>query len=289
MKVCKTGCIDNDAKILDFDRCVACFNCLEACSNGAIGFKVQGSRFKGRGSRVKGQESGIEVRGSKFEGRRAFLKNAVLSVSVAVPSLAIAPALFSRLYGNPAEELAGGEKNSTDEENPYPATPPGSVSVAYYTERCTSCHLCVSVCPTGVLQPTIGAFGLAGILQPAMDFEAGLCRYECTKCLDICPTGAILSLSPEQKKRIRIGIARFIKNLCIPVAERTSCSLCSELCPTRAITMKPYLGELTIPVIDEKTCTGCGACEYICPTRPVRAMYVEPLKVHTIAGKAKTC
>ncbi|MBL7110849.1 MAG: 4Fe-4S dicluster domain-containing protein [Bacteroidales bacterium] len=260
-QVCKSGCIDPGKKELDFTQCVVCFNCLQICSNDGIRYRI-----------FRPALSAPPPEPLSFHSRRDFLKWIALAPAV----LAFSKSVFTARQD---DHLESG--------NPYPATPPGSIGFDHYTERCTSCHLCVSACPTGILQPSVMAFGFTGILQPRMNFEAGHCDFECFKCLEICPTGAILPLPLEQKKRIQIGTSQLIKNLCIPVADRKTCGLCAGKCPTKAITMIPFLGELTIPGIDEKTCIGCGACEHICPTRPVRAIYVEPLPVHRIAWKPK--
>ncbi|MFH1295964.1 MAG: 4Fe-4S dicluster domain-containing protein [Bacteroidota bacterium] len=258
-QVCKSGCIDPGKKELDFTRCVACFNCLQACSNNGIRYRI-----------FRPVPSGSPPDTLNTHSRREFIKRIALTPAV--------PSLFKTVFANQQE-------NTLEEEDPLPATPPGSIGIDHYTESCTSCHLCVSACPTGVLQPSVMAFGFTGILQPRMNFEAGYCDFECFKCLEICPTGAILPLPLEQKKRIQIGTSQLIKNLCIPVADRTTCGLCAEECPTKTISMIPFLGDLTIPVIDEKTCIGCGACEHICPTRPVRAIYVKPHSVQRVAWK----
>ncbi|MFH1159371.1 MAG: 4Fe-4S binding protein [bacterium] len=268
-KTCKSGCIDVKNRKIDFSRCVLCFNCLSSCPEKAMeyGFGIRDSGYGIRDTR-----SGIGVVGDGINSRRDFLKTTILTASLL--------ALPKPIFPKPSEE-----PQTTN--NPYPATPPGSVSYWNYTEKCISCHLCISVCPTQVLQPSLLEFGLTGILQPKMDYERGFCDYTCRKCLEICPTGALLPVSLEQKKRIQIGTSKLIRNLCIPFTERKPCSLCADHCQTQAIKATPFLGELKIPVISEKRCIGCGHCENICPTRPTRAIYVEPLLYHRVAMKPK--
>jgi ferredoxin len=130
-------------------------------------------------------------------------------------------------------------------------------------------------------------YGLSGMFQPKMEYHAEYCNFECVKCSEVCPTGAILPVTKEQKATLQIGISKFIKNICIVVTKHTACGACSEHCPTKAVEMVPYLGNLTIPKVEEKICVGCGACEYACPTKPDKAIYVEANSYHRKALKPK--
>ncbi len=261
--VCKSGCISYVEKKVDFSRCIACYNCLKWCPHGGMKFTIRNSKLEIR-KKANSSISTPSLPPIVNNSRRDFLKTTVLIAS----ALTISKSIFSQ------------QRASQEEINPYPVLPPGSISFWHFTEKCTSCHLCISACPTNVLQPAFLDYGLTGILQPKMDFETNYCNFDCVICTEICSTGAILPQTIEQKQLIQIGVPRLIKNLCIPVDERTACGVCSEYCPTRAIEMIPYLGELKIPELHEKHCVGCGACEYVCPTRPIRAIYVEPLLYH---------
>ncbi|MGA3013801.1 MAG: 4Fe-4S dicluster domain-containing protein, partial [Bacteroidales bacterium] len=183
-----------------------------------------------------------------------------------------------------AKTLLGG-KTKPQGTSEVPVTPPGSVSFWHYTSKCTACHLCVSACPTKVLQPTLMEFGLSGIFQPKMNYHAEYCNFECVKCSEVCPTGAILPITKEEKSTLQIGISKFIKNQCIVVTKHTACGACSEHCPTKAVEMVPYLGDLLIPKVNEKICVGCGACEFACPVKPDKAIYVEANPYHHKALK----
>ena len=162
----------------------------------------------------------------------------------------------------------------------HPVTPPGSVNVKRFNEHCTACHLCVSKCPSNVLKPALLEYGLAGILQPTMNFEHGFCNYHCTLCTEICPANALEKITEEEKKTLQVGHVHYIKENCVVVTDGTDCGACSEHCPTQAVSMQPYKNGLRIPVIDQDLCVGCGACEYICPVRPYRAIYVTGNPVH---------
>ncbi|HSH50683.1 MAG TPA: 4Fe-4S binding protein, partial [Bacteroidales bacterium] len=70
-------------------------------------------------------------------------------------------------------------------------------SIEHFNSVCTACHLCVSACPTHVLQPAYTDYGLIGFMQPVMDNHAGFCNFDCVKCGEVCPTGAIQLLDLE--------------------------------------------------------------------------------------------
>lgn len=262
LQVCKAGCIHPDHYRIDADRCVLCYNCIHACNDRAIGFSFPRKE---------------KVKKDTFDfSRRRFIETMVYGI----------PAFGCLMGFNTLGKHGGASSANSETEVPLvvlpPATPPGSISLEHFTGSCTACHLCMSVCPTGVLQPSLLDYGLSGIFQPKMDFHSGFCHDDCTRCSEVCPTGAIQPLPKEQKKRVRIGKAIFIKNLCIVTAERRNCGLCAAKCRTKAIALVPYLDNLYLPVVDETKCTGCGACEFVCPVRPDRAITVEPLTVHEL-------
>jgi len=159
-------------------------------------------------------------------------------------------------------------------------SPPGSVSAKRLLKHCSSCHLCVSKCPSHVLDPAFLEYGIGGMMMPKMSFEKGFCNFDCVICTRVCPNEALLPLSVEQKHKLQVGKVVFIPEICVVHTEGTSCGACSEHCPTQAVKMVPYKNGLTVPSIDEDICVGCGGCEYICPVRPKRAIYVEGNSEH---------
>jgi len=159
-------------------------------------------------------------------------------------------------------------------------SPPGAISAEHLQKRCTSCHLCISKCPSKVLKPAFMEYGIAGMMMPVMYFEKGFCNYDCIICANVCPNNALTSLTVEQKHRLQVGKVVFAPELCVVNTKGTSCGACSEHCPTQAVKMIPYKNGLTIPFVDSTICVGCGGCEFICPVRPNRAIYVEGNRVH---------
>ncbi|MDY0101329.1 MAG: 4Fe-4S binding protein [Lentimicrobium sp.] len=260
-KVCKAQCIDVKTKEIDYSRCVSCYNCLDSCPDDGVLFNLN--------NKIK--KSNHALAGS--HDRRTMIKAFML----------IATFVSTRAF---ATRLTGGAKpTNIAEDKKNVASPPGSAGHQHFNDDCTACHLCVSVCPTHVLQPSFLQYGLHGLMQPYMDYHAGFCNFECTLCGDVCPTGAIQKILPEQKKLTQLGVAHFIKENCVVFTDNTDCGACSEHCPTKAVNMIPYKDGLTIPAVDDKICIGCGACEYACPTKPYRAIFVEGNLLHTLADE----
>ncbi len=261
-KVCKANCIESETKRIDFSACVGCFNCIKSCPTNGIIYSA---------ARIK-----IPVKdSSEFNpARRIFFKDIVMpAIGLTVPAL--------------ANIDSAATKSGYDANKKHPVTPPGSQSIRHFSNLCTACHLCVSACPTQVLYPSFLGYGLAGIFQPKMNYDASYCNYECTLCSQICPSGAILPVDVDTKKLVQIGKSILVKDDCVVVAKKKDCAACSEHCPTKAVHMVPYEGNLKIPEINNDICVGCGACEHTCPTTPRKAIYVTPNRVHLQAQKPK--
>jgi len=257
---CKAGCIDSKSKSVDFSRCVGCFNCLNSCPSDGVRFIRKGQKNR---TQISLSENTIP--------KRDFLRNSLLYI------MGIGAASQSS-FG----EGINDEKIPVVKQNPV--SPPGSQSIQHFINYCTACHLCISACPTQVLQPALLQYGIGGLMQPTMDYKTSFCNFECVVCSTICPTGAILPLDPEEKKTTQLGKAKFIKQNCVVYTDGTDCGACSEHCPTKAVDMVYYEGKLTIPEVTENICIGCGACEYACPTTP-KSIYVEGNAIHLVADK----
>lgn len=255
-KVCKSECIDKQNKEIDFSRCVACFNCLDVCPSDSINYEFANKKL---------EFQDID------DSRRNFLSRTSLFL------IALSSSALAQIKIIPKKE----SKHQITKKSVV--SPPGSKSVDHFTSNCTACHLCVSSCPTKVLQPSINEWGIFNIFQPFMDYNTSFCNFDCNICGDICPTGAIIPIDVRTKKTTQLGKAIFVKENCIVETENTACGACSEHCPTKAVMMVDYKNGLKIPEVTDKYCIGCGACEFACPVKPYKAIYVDGHLVHQIA------
>ncbi|RLD82735.1 MAG: hypothetical protein DRJ15_00735 [Bacteroidetes bacterium] len=259
--VCKAGCIDVEEKEVDFSRCVGCFNCLTSCPSSGVLY-----------SHKRKNTEGIVEEFDPF--RRNLIAGGVLTIA------ALSPLTLSA-QGWHGQGRGRGPKKIIRE---FPVSPPGSSGHEHFQSSCTACHLCVSACPTHVIKPSLLEYGLAGFMQPRLDYHANYCNFDCVICTEVCPTGALRPLNIDEKHVLQLGKVVFVKRNCIVHTEGTDCGACSEHCPTKAVNMRPYKGKLFLPVVNPDICVGCGACEYACPTDP-KSIYVEGNPTHLTADK----
>lgn len=168
--------------------------------------------------------------------------------------------------------------------HPLLLRPPGAADEADFLARCTACGLCMKVCPTGGLHPTLFEAGLDGLFTPRLVPRIGYCDYECNACGQVCPTAAIRPLPLAEKKAVRLGLAAFDVGRCLPYAYGRNCMVCEEHCPVpdKAIYFAPVTvtgrdgvpTELLRPHVDPAHCTGCGICENVCPFKDQPAIRV---------------
>ncbi len=294
---CKGECIDLKNSRVDATRCVGCFNCLTLCSQKGIDYQNHWFPPRKKASaphrrEVPGKaapepssrQPGISHKVTTGKERREFLFQLTAcffgfaAASRVVRAQPPAPEDIQEDLG-----IKVTRPSTIPEKKRYPVSPPGSLGLAHFTGSCTACQLCVTVCPSKVLQPSFLEYGFTGMMQPRMDFHASFCNYDCVRCTEVCPTGAILPLSREQKHLVQTGIVRLELKNCVVPTQKIACGACAEHCPTQAVHMVDYQNGLTIPEIVPEQCIGCGACEYICPTRPYRAIYIDGSPVHAKA------
>jgi ferredoxin-type protein NapF len=178
--------------------------------------------------------------------------------------------------------------NKARASKPPPLRPPGALPEAQFTGVCIRCGNCAQTCPSRVIQPDLGASGLAGWLTPLLRFDDGYCREDCYRCGQVCPSGAIARLTLADKRRRIIGPAQVDLDTCL-LANGRECTACLKGCPYQAILMhSPDGGFSNEPRVDLARCNGCGACEAVCPVRPRRAIRVVASLGLTAAGATTT-
>ena len=250
---CKGECIDTANHRVDATRCVVCFDCIDACSQGAISYTMKSTPAPEKPADTS---------------RRNFI--ATVAAVAAIP-VAEAQQRHQRME----RAMQGGGKHSS----PRPVAPPGAQSIEHLQAKCTACHLCISKCPSHVLQPAVMEYGLQGIMQPVMRYDKGYCLYDCNLCGEVCPTGAILPLALEQKRMTQLGHAVFHREQCVVARDGVECGNCAEHCPADAIKLQRGVDGRLYPQIEKALCIGCGACENLCPATP-KAIEVKGYKVH---------
>ncbi len=241
-KSCKAACIDTTRAKIDYLRCISCLKCIKSCPMKAIKYAPP--------------STGADKLSKEGLARRGIMTG----------TAALALSLITRSHAN---QFDGGLAQLEDKKAPMRTkriAPPGAGSYRNFHDNCTSCQLCITVCPNQVLRP--------GITKAHVSYERGYCRPECVKCSQVCPTGAIRPITTAEKTSIQIGIAVWNQDLCIINRDKAACDLCARKCPAAAIEMMPF------PVIDTSRCIGCGACEHLCPSRPYSAIHVEGVETH---------
>ena len=283
---CKAEAINSKDLTIDASRCVDCFNCVSSCAKGGLQFRFQPVSFK-KDKTVSYETASLPMEKTEVNTRRTFLSTGV-AVAATLPVVSAIAEEVKKCKGDGScGNCSGGGKGQQHGKKWAPLTPPGSVSLERFKDKCTGCHLCVTRCPSQVLRPTGLEYGFDYMLKPRLAYISSYCNYECTVCADVCPTGAIQTLTKEEKMTTQVGIATFFINRCIVKTEGNDCGACSEHCPTQAVHMVPYEGTLTIPQVEPDLCIGCGGCESICPVRPMRAIIIKPNEIHQFVEKPK--
>jgi len=232
-------------------ECLVCWNCRDVCPADAISIRPTTTRT-GDGN------VDLERRWLLASGAGAILS---------VPVLA-----------------SGIQRKRTD---PLLIRPPGALAERGFLRRCVKCGECMKVCLTNGLHPTFFEAGLEGLWTPILVPRLGYCEYNCNLCSQVCPTGAIRPVSVEEKHEIRIGLAFFDTNRCIPYAFGRNCIVCEEHCPTpekaivfveeEALDADGHAFILKKPIVNPDLCIGCGVCEAKCPVLDLPAVRVSAI------------
>jgi MauM/NapG family ferredoxin protein len=233
-------------------ECMVCMNCAAKCNKNAISFALEAPWRKPRGQ-------GLDL------SKRALLASGAAGVG-ALLALRLTPQAQARVY------------------NPDLVRPPGAREERAFLKRCVQCGLCMRVCPTSGLQPTLLEAGFEGLWTPRLVARVGYCEFECNACGHVCPTHAIEPLAIADKQKVKLGLATFDTSRCLPYAYQRDCIVCEEHCPVHNkaihfIETDIRLGDggtrrLKLPYVDPDRCIGCGICENKCVFRDQPAIRV---------------
>jgi len=250
-RVCQGAASPEPQTVWEPAECITCFNCFYSCPEDALSFKLKWT---------------IKPNKAPDMGRRAVLGGLLAGVSI--PFLGRLDGKISKV---PDSSLI---------------RPPGAVPEEKFLTLCQRCGLCMKVCPTNAIHPTLGEAGAAGLWTPKLIMNIGYCEYTCTLCGNVCPTGAIEELSIKEKigKPVRIGSAFIERGKCLPWSGNAPCIVCEEHCPTspkaiylRKEKVKVHKGkvvEMQLPFVELSLCVGCGICQNKCPVKGEPAIRV---------------
>ncbi len=230
-------------------ECTVCLDCLAACSESGIGFRLHRRPDPAR----------------EYDPTRRQTLAALASGAAGVVVL----------------------RTGVQAKQPHPqlVRPPGVDDENEFLTRCLRCSQCMKVCPTSGLQPALLDAGLEGLWTPQLVSRLGYCDYGCNACGQICPSSAIPPLDLARKREAIIGVAVIDRNRCLPWADGIECIVCEEMCPTpeKAIELQVEGGgrghgggghALQNPVVIAERCIGCGICEYQCPVEGESAIRI---------------
>ncbi len=238
-------------------ECFYCLNCRSSCPSDAISVR-------------------FEVPGKKLIAAARWISNFFCPPKEAKLDLSRRTLIAAGVTGLGGGLLFGtGPLGGGKACNPELIRPPGALGEEEFLARCVRCGECMKVCPTNAIQPTFAEAGLQGMWSPVLKMKMGYCEYECTLCTQVCPTDAIRELSVQEKQQVKIGLAYFDRNRCLPYALARNCIVCEEHCPTpkKAIwfeeaDVRNSRGEMVRvkqPHVNPELCIGCGICENKCP------------------------
>jgi MauM/NapG family ferredoxin protein len=237
-RACPTGTIDAARHFAsDPSECIMCLECVPTCAKG-------GQQFSGHLKPAPLQPYD--------PSRRQFLASAGAAVAL-VGLAAVEP--------------------EAERPQAFLLRPPGAHDPAFLAQ-CIRCGICLKICPTSGLQPSLTTAGWRGLWTPVLTPRLGYCDFSCNACGQSCPTGAIPRLSLEEKRLTVIGHAYVDRDRCLPWASGRSCITCEEMCPLpeKAIQLEDVEAwtpdgsvALKRPHVVEERCIGCGICENHCP------------------------
>ena len=220
---CPAGSINLKDKIIDNELCIRCLKCFAICPKQAISFGI------GCGNKKSVSFS---------QSRRNFILGSIIVLGAVATGIGGAVIRGKTFLKDKIRSIL----------------PPGAGDYSRFSSKCTSCQLCVAVCPNKVIHPR--DFNHSTIY---MDYSKNYCKYDCNACSSVCPTGAIKKITLEQKQHTRIGLAKINRDLCI------NCGICAFKCPVKALNIEEDSNGDRILKYNAAVCIGCGACQVSCP------------------------
>jgi ferredoxin-type protein NapG len=146
--------------------------------------------------------------------------------------------------------------------------PPGALPEQAFTDTCSRCGTCVSVCPAQCIK--IDPSGKLGGGFPYIDANAMSCVVcDSLACMNHCPSGALV---PTPVGEIDMGTAVWRESTCVRTRGE-SCTICDDHCPVGSVAIEVG-ADGRIHVIEDG-CVGCGVCQHDCPTSP-KSIVVMP-------------
>ncbi|MHB8900813.1 MAG: 4Fe-4S binding protein [Thermoguttaceae bacterium] len=253
-------------------ECFGCLNCTPACRQDGLAFRLvrPWQRDPIAGGEVVAPSKAAAKAASR--SRRRFVRGVLGGAAGGLAGMFLLRAT-PQARGSIGSQLL--------------VRPPGSLPEREFLSRCTGCGMCMRICPTGCLQPTLAEAGLEGLWTPHAVARIGRCENDCILCGNVCPTGAIRPLTVDQKRAVKIGIAVIDQSRCIPFAYGRDCGTCVEACalPEKALRLvdveiqvntgtRQRTKVVSQPMVDPDLCTGCGGCVKECTFKDEPAIHV---------------
>lgn len=162
---------------------INCFDCIEVCSQSAMKF------------------------GYSAKSETQFKRSWCIETQIYDSQLAATGLAAGKIV---AEKAIPGQNNRKSRTSDSDYTSRFRV-ILIICMHCTSCHLCVSKCPSNVIKPAFLEYGLGGMMQPAMDFEKRFLQLRLYRLLRRLPQWhALLPLTMEEKHHNQMGQVKFI-------------------------------------------------------------------------------
>jgi NAD-dependent dihydropyrimidine dehydrogenase PreA subunit len=150
-----------------------------------------------------------------------------------------------------------------------------------------------------VLQPADLTKGIDRLWTPWANADWAGCEPTCNNCGQVCPTGAIRALAMDQKKAVRMGLARVNERTCLHFNDRKDCLthtdqgdrvhlICGDACPYDVIDVSEGYPVLMKDPSGNDLCIGCGMCQAACFAANVKAAPMKKLSAAAVfveAGK----